>query len=100
MNGPRRPGELEAAIRAELGRRTELVVHLWPLNDDQQVTTFTLKPPIGCRVLAVIGLAPVQFRERYRGIITGGRGGPGLVSGIALSKPDRIAVRLGGRQGS
>jgi hypothetical protein len=26
--------ELEAAIRAELGRRAELVVHLWPLNDD------------------------------------------------------------------
>lgn len=26
--------ELEAAIRAELGRRAELVVHHWPLNDD------------------------------------------------------------------
>ena len=26
--------ELEAAIRAELGRRAQLVVHHWPLNDD------------------------------------------------------------------
>ena len=26
--------ELEAAVRAELSGRAELVVHLWPLNDD------------------------------------------------------------------
>jgi hypothetical protein len=32
--GATQASEFEAAVRAELSGRAELVVHLWPLNDD------------------------------------------------------------------
>lgn len=58
----------------------------------------TLLPPIGCRVLAVIGLAPVQFCERCRGVITNGRGaGAGSrgspSAGRTASRSGRAAAR-------
>ena len=56
-------------------------------------------PPIGCRVLAVMGSRRFGSASDA-GELSRVEGGPGLISGVALRWPGRVAVRLGGRQGS